>query len=82
MQYVSEDERKVIEKCSTGELEADDKNLFELLITFDCKRIVTESTNPENHDLVGPPRDNSKTTVRNRMLETNTRCLNREFTHC
>jgi len=41
---VSEDERKVIEKCSTGELDADDKNLIELLSTFDCKRIVTEST--------------------------------------
>ena len=44
MQYVSEDERKVIQKCSNGKLEADDENLIELLSTFDCKRAVTEST--------------------------------------
>lgn len=44
MQYVSEDERKVIEKCSNGELEADDENLIELLSTFDCKRTLTDST--------------------------------------
>lgn len=44
MQYVSEDERKVIEKCSNGELEADDENLIELLSTFDCGRTVTDNT--------------------------------------
>ena len=44
MQYVSEDERKVIQKCSNGESKADDEDLIELLNTFDCKRTVTEST--------------------------------------
>ena len=44
MQYVSEDERKVIQKCLNGELKADDEDLIELLTTFDCKRTVTEST--------------------------------------
>lgn len=44
MQYVSQDERKVIQKCSNGELEPDDENLIELLSTFYCKRAVTEST--------------------------------------
>ena len=44
MQYVSEDERKVIQQCLNGELEADDESLIELLSTFDCKRTVTKST--------------------------------------
>ena len=44
MQYVLEDERKIIQQCLSGELEADDESLIELLSTFDCKRSVTEST--------------------------------------
>ena len=42
MQYVSEDERKVIEKCLNGKLE-DDENVIEMLTTFHCTRTVTES---------------------------------------
>ena len=42
MQYVSEDERKVIEKCLNGKLE-DDENVIEMLTTFHCTRTATES---------------------------------------
>lgn len=43
-QYVSEDERKVVEKCANGEIEANDVELSELLSNFECKRTVTKST--------------------------------------
>ena len=39
---------KYIQKCSNGKLEADDENLIELLMTFDCNRTVTESTILQN----------------------------------
>ena len=44
MQYVSADERKVVEKCVNGEIEAEDEELAELLTNFECKRAVTKST--------------------------------------
>ena len=44
MQYVSEDERRVLQKCADGEIEADDDELVELLSNFDCRRAVTNST--------------------------------------
>ena len=38
--YVSEDERKEIERCRSGDIEADDEDLLELLSNFECKRVV------------------------------------------
>lgn len=42
--YVSEVERKVIERCRSGTIEANDESLLDLLSNFDCRRNVTKDT--------------------------------------
>lgn len=44
MQYVSNDERTVVQECVNGEVEIDDAQLIDLLSNFECKRVIQKST--------------------------------------